>query len=135
MNIYNKFYIFLYYSNRNNTLEKHYLKKKKDIDCIQFFKIKIIDILTRKIVRNFNGDRNSGIKWSLILSSKNFPCFFELKNEKKTRSRVCKELCEKLRTLRYETTCTYVSEMKRSLSREDLELGDLSVCAFGIRGM
>lgn len=57
MNIYNKFYIFLYYSNRNNTLEKHYLKKKKDIDCIQFFKIKIIDILTRKIVRNFNGDR------------------------------------------------------------------------------
>lgn len=36
----------------------------------------------------------SGIKWSLILSSKNFPCFFELKNEKKTRSRICKEMRE-----------------------------------------
>lgn len=48
-----------------------------------------------------------------------------------------KELCEIAYVGRpgYETACTYVSEMKRSLSREDLELGDLSVRAFGIRGM
>lgn len=121
MNIYNQFCIFLYYS---KYFEKYYLKKKEDINCIQFFKV----IKSSYVILIEKKEESWGMKWSLILRK-----IFELKKGEEDG----KELCEIAYVGRpgYETTCTYVSEMKRSLSREDLELGDLSVRAFGIRGM